>query len=90
MLKTLSFLLKSILIGVIISSIILLLVPDLREGSGLPLTLFTEQESSKKLSFNPAVNAAGPAVVNIYSHKYRQTLVTIADACRTNQPWVLA
>jgi serine protease DegS len=66
-LKTLSFLLKSIFIGVIISSIILLLVPDLREGSGLPLTLFTEQESSKKLSFNPAVNAAGPAVVNIYS-----------------------
>jgi serine protease DegS len=51
----------------IISSIILLLVPDLRQGSGLPLTLFTEQESSKKLSFNPAVNAAGPAVVNIYS-----------------------
>jgi serine protease DegS len=66
-LKSLSFLLKSILIGVIISSIILLLVPDLRQGSGLPLTLFTEQESSKKLSFNPAVNAAGPAVVNIYS-----------------------
>ena len=67
MLKTLSFLLKSILIGVIISSIILLLVPDLRQGSGLPLTFFTAQESSKKLSFNAAVNAAGPAVVNIYS-----------------------
>lgn len=67
MLKTLSFLSKSILIGVIISSVILLLVPDLRQGSGLPLTLFTEQESSKKLSLNPAVNAAGPAVVNIYS-----------------------
>lgn len=67
MLKTLSFLLKSILIGVIISSVILFLVPDLRQGSGLPLTLFTEQESSKKLSFNAAVNAAGPAVVNIYS-----------------------
>jgi serine protease DegS len=55
------------LIGVIISSIILLLVPDLRKGSGLPLTLFTKQESSKKISFNPAVNSAGPAVVNIYS-----------------------
>tara|TARA_R110002111_G_scaffold86349_1_gene135426 strand:+ start:327 stop:1379 length:1053 start_codon:yes stop_codon:yes gene_type:complete len=66
-LKTLSFLLKSILIGVIISSVILFLVPDLRQGSGLPLTLFTEQDSSKKLSFNAAVNAAGPAVVNIYS-----------------------
>jgi serine protease DegS len=66
-LKSLFFLLKSILIGMIISSIILLLVPDLRQGSGLPLMLFTEQESSKKLSFNTAVNAAGPAVVNIYS-----------------------
>lgn len=68
MLKTLSFLLKSILIGVIISSIILLLVPDLRQGSGLPLTLFANNDiSPKKLSFNSAVNAAGPAVVNIYS-----------------------
>jgi serine protease DegS len=72
-LKTLSFLLKSILIGVIISSVILLLVPDLREGSGLPLTLFTEQESTKKLSFNPAVNAAGPAVVNIYSQSIERS-----------------
>jgi serine protease DegS len=66
-LKSLSFLLKSILIGMIISSVILLLVPDLRQGSGLPLTFFSEQESLKKLTFNPAVNAAGPAVVNIYS-----------------------
>ena len=67
MLKTLSFFLKSVLIGLVISSIILLLVPDLRQGSGLPLTFFKEQESSKKRSFNSAVNAAGPAVVNIYS-----------------------
>ncbi|MEP1448159.1 MAG: trypsin-like peptidase domain-containing protein [Paraglaciecola sp.] len=72
-LKTLSFFLKSILIGVIISSVILLLVPDLREGSGMPLTLFTEQESSKKLSFNSAVNAAGPAVVNIYSQSIERS-----------------
>jgi serine protease DegS len=67
-LKILSFILKSILIGVIISSIILLLVPDLRQGSRLSLELFTNTESTpKKLSFNSAVNAAGPAVVNIYS-----------------------
>jgi serine protease DegS len=72
-LKSLSFFLKSILIGVIISSVILLLVPDLRKGSGLPLTLFTEQESSKKLSLNPAVNAAGPAVVNIYSQSIERS-----------------
>jgi serine protease DegS len=57
----------------IISSVILLLVPDLRQGSGLPLTFFTEQESSKKLSFNQAVNAAGPAVVNIYSQSIERS-----------------
>lgn len=73
-LKTLSFLLKSIVIGLIISSVILLLVPDLRQGSGLPLTLFTEQDSSKKLSYNTAVNAAGPAVVNIYSQSIERSI----------------
>lgn len=57
----------------IISSVILLLVPDLRQGSGLPLTLFTEQDSSRKLSYNPAVNAAGPAVVNIYSQSIERS-----------------
>lgn len=67
MLKLLSFLIKSVLIGLIISSVILLLVPELRQGSGLSLDMFTKQPVSKKLSFNHAVNAAGPAVVNIYS-----------------------
>lgn len=68
MLKTLFFLTKSILIGLIISTIILLLVPDLRRGSGLPMILFTNNDSSQeKLSYSSAVNAAGPAVVNIYS-----------------------
>lgn len=66
--KFFSFLLKSILFGVFISAVILLLVPDLRQGSGLPLALFVQQDTSQnKLSFNKAVNAAGPAVVNIYS-----------------------
>jgi serine protease DegS len=67
-LKSLSFLVKSALIGVIISLIILMLVPELRQGSGLPITLFTNPSATQnKMSFNPAVNAAGPAVVNIYS-----------------------
>jgi serine protease DegS len=67
-LKTLFFLTKSIFIGLIISTIILLLVPDLRRGSGLPMILFTNNDSSQeKLSYSSAVNAAGPAVVNIYS-----------------------
>lgn len=68
MLKSISFIFKSILIGVVISSIILLLVPDLRKGSDISRTLFSKQKISQdKLSFNHAVNVAGPAVVNIYS-----------------------
>jgi serine protease DegS len=67
-LKSFSFIIKSIFIGLIISAIILLLVPDLRQGSGVSLSLFSPQRSiPEKLSFNHAVNAAGPAVVNIYS-----------------------
>ncbi|MGO4893302.1 trypsin-like peptidase domain-containing protein [Flavobacterium sp. W21_SRS_FM6] len=68
MLKTISFIFKSILIGVVVSSIILLLVPDLRKGSDISWALFSKQTvTQEKLSFNHAVNAAGPAVVNIYS-----------------------
>ncbi|NCP63669.1 MAG: PDZ domain-containing protein [Paraglaciecola sp.] len=68
MLKTLSFLFKSIVIGIMVSAVILFLVPDLRKGSDLSLTLFSQPKALReKLSFNHAVNAAGPAVVNIYS-----------------------
>ncbi|MGJ8680683.1 trypsin-like peptidase domain-containing protein [Paraglaciecola sp.] len=66
--KLLTSILKSVAIGVIISSVILLLVPDLRQGSGLPLTFFQSQDNdNKKLSYSQAVNVAGPAVVNVYS-----------------------
>lgn len=45
-----------------------MLVPELRKGSGVNFTLFSQQKvTQEKLSFNHAVNAAGPAVVNIYS-----------------------
>ena len=68
MLRSFSFIIKSTLIGIIISTIILLLVPDLRQGRGVSLSLFNSQKNiPEKLSFNHAVNAAAPAVVNIYS-----------------------
>ncbi|MFT4993686.1 MAG: serine protease DegS, partial [Paraglaciecola sp.] len=52
----------------LVSAIILLFVPDLRQGSGISLSLFNQQKNvPQKLSFNHAVNAAAPAVVNIYS-----------------------
>lgn len=45
-----------------------MLVPDLRKGSGISLALFDRPKiNQEKLTFNHAVNAAGPAVVNIYS-----------------------
>ncbi|MCF2947605.1 trypsin-like peptidase domain-containing protein [Paraglaciecola aquimarina] len=66
--RLLTSILKSILIGIIISSIILILVPDLRQGSGLPLTFFQSQDKTgKKLTYSQAVNLAGPAIVNVYS-----------------------
>ncbi len=56
------------MIGVIISVVILLLVPDLRQGSGIPANFFkTQSAQPQKLSFSQAVNTAGPAVVNVYS-----------------------
>ncbi|MEP0355360.1 MAG: trypsin-like peptidase domain-containing protein [Paraglaciecola sp.] len=51
-----------------IACVILFLVPNLRQGTGLPLTVFSSAPSSiNNFSFNSAVNASGPAVVNIYS-----------------------
>ncbi|MEP1385955.1 MULTISPECIES: trypsin-like peptidase domain-containing protein [Paraglaciecola] len=51
-----------------IACVILFLVPNLRQGTGLPLAVFSaEPISTNKMSFNSAVNASGPAVVNIYS-----------------------
>jgi serine protease DegS len=63
-----TFLIRSTVIGVIISTVILMLVPDLRKGSGLPLQLFDSAALvPEKLSFYQAVSKAAPAVVNIYS-----------------------
>ena len=65
---SLTFLIKSAFVGAIISGVILLLVPDLRHGSSLNLSMFNPvRQTSDKLSFNHAVNVSGPAVVNIYS-----------------------
>lgn len=73
--RTFFFLVKSILIGVIISSVLLLLVPDLRQGSSLPFAFFNAQNNiPEKLSFSRAVNAAAPAVVNIYSQSVDNSL----------------
>jgi serine protease DegS len=67
-LKSFSFIIKSILIGIAVSAVILLLVPDLRKGSSISLAFLSQPKIiQEKISFNHGVNAAGPAVVNIYS-----------------------
>ena len=54
--------------------VILLLVPDLRQGNSLSFDFLNSQKiTQQKLSFNHAVNAAGPAVVNIYSQSIDST-----------------
>ena len=51
-----------------VSILILILVPQLRTGSGLPTGLFGQgKDEPEKLSFYHAVSQAAPAVVNIYS-----------------------
>jgi len=73
-LKSFSFIFKSILIGIVVSGVILLLVPDLRQKSSLSLAFLSQQKTTQeKISFNHGVNAAGPAVVNIYSQSIDNT-----------------
>ncbi|MCV2883646.1 trypsin-like peptidase domain-containing protein [Aestuariibacter sp. AA17] len=64
-----TFILRSALLGVIISVLMLLLVPELRRGSGITLDWFAYESSApEKLSYYNAVSHAAPAVVNIYSN----------------------
>lgn len=58
----------------VVSGVILLLVPDLRKESSLSLAFLSQQKTTQeKISFNHGVNAAGPAVVNIYSQSIDNT-----------------
>lgn len=67
----LSFLFRSTLLGLIISGSLLFLVPQLRTGEGIFIPWLSEERYSQdKISFNKAINHAGPAVVNIYSFSY--------------------
>lgn len=62
------FLIKSTLLGLIISAIILVLLPEVRTGNGFDLLVRdNESRNPDKISFKKAINAAAPAVVNIYS-----------------------
>ncbi len=60
---------RSVILGLIISALILILVPDLRKGSGVNFNLFSQDRSfdGPKVSYYDAISQSAPAVVNIYS-----------------------
>lgn len=67
----LSFLLRSVFLGLATAAVVLLAVPSLRHNV-IPAALDPEPDNiaSLEISFNQAVRRAAPAVVNIYSRKY--------------------
>ncbi|WP_425319642.1 trypsin-like peptidase domain-containing protein [Lacimicrobium alkaliphilum] len=66
-----SFIFKSVLLGLIVAVILLLTVPELRNGSGLSLKMFDSSVTQRApMSFSDAIANAAPAVVNIYSTGY--------------------
>ena len=69
--KTLSLLkytLKSASYGIAVAAILIILLPQLRDNNPYLKNLFSTNANNKApLSYAKAVNAAGPAVVNIYS-----------------------
>ncbi|HBC3970453.1 TPA: outer membrane-stress sensor serine endopeptidase DegS [Vibrio alginolyticus] len=67
----LSFLLRSVFLGLATAAVVLLAVPSLRNNV-IPAALDPQPVNiaSVELTFNQAVRRAAPAVVNIYSRKY--------------------
>lgn len=63
------FIIKSILLGIAVSVILLLLIPQLRNGNQLQMSTIFPGDMPKKVSFAEAINRSAPAVVNIYSQK---------------------
>lgn len=62
------FFLRSMVIGGIVAVLILLLVPELRHGSGIDIrNLFNAEPTPKRTSYYDAISRSAPSVVNIYS-----------------------
>lgn len=81
------FLIKSTILGIVISATILILLPELRTGNGFQLlNPAAESTAEEKITFKAAINNAGPAVVNIYSTRTenRSALFRRAQVERTS------
>ncbi|WP_395340645.1 trypsin-like peptidase domain-containing protein [Ningiella sp. W23] len=61
-------LLKPIMLGVVVASILLLFFPEFRQGAGLNINIFKPSEAiPQRVSYYDALAKSAPAVVNIYS-----------------------
>lgn len=67
------YFLKSIILGLIVATILLFALPQLKNQQWLKLPSFSEFEHNKQVSFAPAVKRAAPSVVNIYTRTYQQS-----------------
>ena len=62
------FFIKSVVLGAAVAALLLLFLPDLRQGNGFANGLFTEPSvSASRESYFAALSRSAPAVVNIYS-----------------------
>lgn len=67
--SSLFFILKSAILGIIVSVFLLTLIPQLRNGNQLQISSLLSGSMPQKVSFYEAINRSAPAVVNIYSQK---------------------
>lgn len=58
------------LLGLIVSGVLLLLLPELRTGNGFQGWSTERGQNEGKITFNNAITSAAPSVVNIYSVSY--------------------
>jgi len=66
--RILTALLKPVMLGVVVASILLLFFPEFRQGAGLSFNLFQKSVNiPPRISYYNALERSAPAVVNIYS-----------------------
>ncbi|WNC72941.1 trypsin-like peptidase domain-containing protein [Thalassotalea psychrophila] len=68
LIPALTYILRATSYGLLTAVVLLILVPDLRDGNNLSFNIFSPvNDKPKPISFSSAVAKAAPAVVNIYS-----------------------
>lgn len=68
LIPALTYILRASSYGLLIAVVLLLLIPELRDGNSFSLNIFKSQNAvPKPISYSTAVAKSAPAVVNIYS-----------------------